>query len=110
MAEKIKEEDKRLHRLKVSFTSVELAQIKEKAKAAGLATARYLRESGLNSQITTRRFTEEERNHYRILSGLANNINQLTKEYHSGSKNTGQIDSYLTLVGMLMRKMLEHDR
>ena len=110
MAEKTQEEDKRLHRLKVSFTSVELAQIKEKSEATGRTTARYLRESGLNSQITTRRFTEEERNQYRTLSGLANNINQLTKEYHAGSKNTDQIDTVLPLIGELMKKMLDYDR
>lgn len=62
-------------------TQYEKLVIQEKAKQSGLRIAEYLRQAAMNGKIT-RRPTAEEIQLYRNLTGLSNNLNQLTKEAH----------------------------
>ena len=62
-------------------TKVEGTLIREKAKRSGLRPAEYLRDIAINSKPRPKA-TEEEIKLYRDITGMANNLNQLTKEAH----------------------------
>lgn len=71
----------REHHFGFFATPVEQTVIREKAKRAGLRPADYLRDLAMHGKPRPRP-SAEELQLYRDLTGMANNLNQLTKEAH----------------------------
>lgn len=65
----------------IRFSKTEHFIVQEKAKKAGLKLTTYIRQSAIESKITSR-LTEEERLFVRQLIGFSNNINQIAKACH----------------------------
>jgi hypothetical protein len=59
----------------------EKVSLKQKAERAGLTPAEYIRQASLKGRIIPAPGAEELKA-YRELTGIANNLNQLTKEAH----------------------------
>lgn len=76
-----KKEVARTHKMGFNATPLEFDRIKGKAYQAGLKVADYLRDCALRAK-PRKTLSEEQRKHYQVLAGLANNLNQLTKEAH----------------------------
>ena len=72
---------KRESKLGFNATAVERLVIQEKAKRSGLRIADYLRDIAMQGKPRTRP-TPAELQLHRDLTGIANNLNQLTKEAH----------------------------
>lgn len=70
--------EKRSEIFTIKCTPMEKHTIKGKAKISGIKPAEYIRECAINGTIKPR-LTFEEVKHIRVLSGIANNLNQLAK-------------------------------
>ncbi|WEA01674.1 plasmid mobilization protein [Mucilaginibacter sp. SJ] len=68
--------------MKIRLTPTEEFLIKAKAREAGMRSSSWLRAAAKNAKVTTR-LKPEEMQLLRMLSGLANNLNQLTKLAHA---------------------------
>jgi len=78
----IKEESqKRSYRIGLRFSMAEKVSLKQKAERAGLTPSEYIRQASLKGRIIPAPGAEELKA-YRELTGIANNLNQLTKEAH----------------------------
>ena len=75
------ENEKLEHRISVRFSKSDQVKLKLKAKKANMKTSDYIRQAAINGTIK-RPPSPEEVKFYRDLSGMANNLNQLTKEAH----------------------------
>jgi hypothetical protein len=62
-------------------TVTEGTLIKAKAQRAGVKVADYLRDLAIKGKVR-QSHTPEEVQHFKNLTGIANNLNQLTKEAH----------------------------
>jgi hypothetical protein len=76
-----KEKEKLNFSINLKLTGKDFGLIKEKAKGLGMKTTRYVREMVLKGGVKSR-FTLEELDLMRKLSGIANNLNQITKLAH----------------------------
>lgn len=72
---------KRETKMGFNATAVEHTLIQEKAKRAGLRPADYLRDLALKGKPRPMP-SPEQLQLYRDITGIANNLNQLTKEAH----------------------------
>lgn len=78
-----KENEKLSTSINLKLTKKDLNSVKEKADKLGMKPTQYAREMTLKGQVKNR-FTLEELDLMRKLSGMANNLNQLTKKAHTG--------------------------
>lgn len=67
--------------LAVRLLPSEKKVIDEKAKTAGLNASEWFRKAALKAKVVPR-LSAEESKYLRMLSGMANNLNQLTKLAH----------------------------
>lgn len=74
-----KEKEKLSCSINLKLTAKDFSLIKEKAAKLGIKATQYVREMVLNGKIKSR-FTIEELDLMRKLSGMANNLNQITKK------------------------------
>jgi hypothetical protein len=74
-----KEKEKLNHSINLKLTEKDFTSIKEKAAKLGMKATRYAREMVLKGGIKSR-FTLEELDLMRKLSGIANNLNQIAKK------------------------------
>ena len=65
----------------VRFTKDEYSMIREEAAKAGMSLTPYIRQMALEGKVIAR-MDEEERHFYRQLTGMSENLNQLTKKAH----------------------------
>ena len=65
----------------VKFSKIDYEILRTRSRKANKRLAEYIRESALKSEVVQPR-TEADLKEYRILVGLANNLNQLTKMAH----------------------------
>ena len=65
----------------VRFSNHEYFIVKEKAKEAGVNASAYIRQTAIQSKITSR-LSEEELQFVRQLVGMSNNMNQVAKVCH----------------------------
>jgi hypothetical protein len=72
---------KRENKMSFNATLSEKTLILSKAQRSGLRLADYLRDIALKGKVRNVA-TPEELQQYRELTGIANNLNQLTKEAH----------------------------
>ena len=75
------ESQKRSYRIGLRFTKAEKVSLNQKAERAGIGAAQYIRQAALNGIIIPPPGAEELKA-YRELTGIANNLNQLTREAH----------------------------
>lgn len=68
--------------LLIRFTPMEKLLIDGKAKKAGLKTSEWIRSAAKSARIV-QRLTPEQLGYLKMLSGLANNLNQLTRLAHA---------------------------
>jgi hypothetical protein len=66
----------------IRFTPTEKMLIDGKARKAGLKTSEWIRSAARSARVV-QRLTPEQLGHLKVLSGLANNLNQLTKLAHA---------------------------
>lgn len=74
-----KKEQARTHKMGFNATPLEYERIKGKAEQAGLKVADYLRDIALKGKAR-KVPTAEEIQHFKVLAGAANNLNQLAKQ------------------------------
>ena len=74
----VKEKDKLDHSINLKLTEKDFKSVKEKAEKRGMKATQYAREMTLKGSIKSR-FTLEELDLMRKLSGMANNLNQIAK-------------------------------
>ncbi|SFS60912.1 MobC family plasmid mobilization relaxosome protein [Sphingobacterium wenxiniae] len=77
--------------LVVRLTPTERLAISGRARNAGMRISDWFRQSAKTSVIKPR-LSKEEAGHLRNLSGIANNLNQLTKLAHTGGLVTIMAD------------------
>lgn len=78
-----KHESKLTTSINLKLTEEDYKSVKEKAEKLGMKPTQYAREMTLKGQVKNR-FTLEELDLMRKLSGMTNNLNQLTKKAHTG--------------------------
>lgn len=79
-------------RIELRLSIDEKKSIEQKAHQAGISMSDYLRQVALGIEVT-QPLTKEQ---HRILAGVANNLNQLTRFAHGGRLNLTQINQILT--------------
>lgn len=96
--------------LVVRLTPTERLAIAGKARSAGMRISDWFRQSAKTSVIRPRLSTEET-GYLRTLSGMANNLNQLTKLAHKGGLVTlmGDLRKILATVEALMERIGRDD-
>ncbi|MGJ1203830.1 plasmid mobilization protein [Sphingobacterium lactis] len=96
--------------LVVRMTPTERLAIAGKARNAGMRISDWFRQSAKASMITPR-LSKEETGHLRTLSGMANNLNQLTRLAHMGGLVSIMADLRKTLhtVEALMERIGRDD-
>lgn len=92
--------------LVVRITPTERLAIAGKARNAGMRISDWFRQSAKTSEIRPR-LSKEETGYLRTLSGMANNLNQLTKLAHQGGLVSimANLRSLLNEVERLMERM-----
>jgi len=90
----------------VRFTKAEYYVVKQKASKAGQKISLYIRQMALQGKIIAR-MSDEERHFVRQLSGMANNLNQLTKKAHQEGLLTAVLmfEKYKNLFEELLTNM-----
>lgn len=96
--------------LVVRITPTERLAIAGKARNAGMRISDWFRQSAKVAVIRPR-LSKEETGHLRTLSGMANNLNQLTKLAHQGGLVSimANLRSLLNEVERLMERMGRDD-
>ena len=91
----VKEKEKLSVSINLKLTEEDYKSVREKAERLGMRATQYAREMTLKGGIKSR-FTLEELDLMRKLSGMANNLNQLTKKAHTdGFQQAGMNVYYL---------------
>jgi uncharacterized protein (DUF1778 family) len=101
---------KRTKIFRVRLTFAEHSLIKRKAKDAGRTASRFVREAALGVVIKPKRFTEEEKQLYRTLVGLANNMNQIAKKYNQGERLFIELQKTLACTHQVIDNLIGYDR
>jgi len=96
--------------LMVRLTPTERLLIEGRAKNAGLKPSEWFRKAAKSAKVIPR-FTAEESGWFRMLSGLANNLNQLTHLAHvAGLFSLGlKCQSMLKQIEELLTKISSYD-
>jgi len=101
-----KEEAKLSTSINLKLTEEDLKKVRERAEKLGLKATQYAREMVLKGRIKSR-FTLEELDLMRKLSGIANNLNQIAKR----TNQAGYIREAIEIMGIISRiKRILDDR
>ena len=102
---------KRSEILMIRLTPTERLLIEDKSKKAGVKPSEWFRKAAKSAGIVPR-FSTEESGWYRLLAGLANNLNQLTHLAHVEGllSLSAKCRTMLTQVEEVMLKITKHDR
>ncbi len=95
----------------VRLTPVEFILIEKKSKEAGLTPSEWFRKAAKFAKVVPR-FSVEETGWFRTLSGLSNNLNQLTKLAHTVGllSLVSKCREISNQVEELLTKIRKHDR
>jgi Bacterial mobilisation protein (MobC) len=96
--------DKRIKRLTVRFTQEEIAMIRNWSSATGYSSAYFVRLRTLNFELKPR-LTIEEIGLYRKLTGISNNLNQITKLGHLGDDIRLEVGQTLDIINQSIEKL-----
>lgn len=96
--------------LVVRLTPTERLTIEGRAKSAGMVVSEWFRKTARTAVIIPR-LSKEEAGHLRTLSGMANNLNQLTKLAHTDGLVSilTELRRLLSEVGRLMERIGKDD-
>lgn len=96
--------------LMVRLTTTERIFIESRAKDAGLKASEWFRRAAKSAKVSPR-FTAEESGWFRMLAGIANNLNQLAHLAHVAGLFTLAIkcQTILKQVEELLTKLSRHD-
>lgn len=104
-----KKEVQRTKRISLRVTEVESEKYKEKAKIAGLNLSDYIRELFENGQVilsekslTDSNKTVEINQKLKLLIGMGNNLNQLTKYTHQDKKLHTQVENLISRIDEIL--------
>ena len=101
--------DRRIQRV-VRLTAEEDQMVTNQAQELGISPSAYLRQAGLK-KLPKRRGgaldPEVQRDVWKQVSGMARNLNQLTKHVHSGTVKEGEIEGLRGEVQALVRWVME---
>lgn len=101
-----KEKEKLNFSINLKLTEADFNSVKDKAEKIGMKATRYAREMVLKGGVKSR-FTLEELDLMRKLSGIANNLNQIAKK----ANQAGYITESINIMGMMIRiKRMLDDR
>lgn len=100
-----KEKAKLDYSINLKLTEEDFKTVKEKAGKLGMKATQYAREMTLKGGIKSR-FTLEELDKMRKLSGMANNLNQIAKQANKSGFSNVALD-VITIAGEI--KKLFHD-
>ena len=97
--------------LMIRMTPTERLLIENKAKSAGIKLSEWFRKAS-KSAVIVPRFSTEESAWYRVLTGVANNLNQLTHLAHVEGllSLSAKCRTMLRQIEELMLKITKHDR
>ena len=99
-----KKDIKRTETVSVRYTKVEKILVEKYAERSGRRVAEFIHDKTLDHDIKTR-LSPEELMVYRNLTGLSNNLNQLTKMAHQRELNAAEIMRTLREVKILIEKL-----
>lgn len=102
----VKEKAKLTNSINLKLTEADFNSVKEKAEKLGMKATQYAREMTLKGGIKSR-FTLEELDLMRKLSGMANNLNQIARQANTYGYSNAALDVILILEQL---KKLLHDR
>ena len=90
----------------VRFTKAEYLIVKQKANKSGLKLTEYIRAMAIEGKVITR-LNEEEKDFFRQLIGMANNLNQLTKKAHQEGMLTAilHFEKYRKQIDQLLNQL-----
>jgi hypothetical protein len=102
---------KRSEILMIRLNPTERSLIEDKSKKAGIKFSEWFRKAAKSASIVPC-FSNEESGWYRMLAGLANNLNQLTHLAHVEGllSLSAKCRTMLTQIEELMLKITKHDR
>lgn len=102
---------KRSEILMIRLTPTERLLIEDKSKKAGMKPSEWFRKAAKSAGIAPR-FSSEETGWFRMIAGLANNLNQLTHLAHVEGLLTlsAKCRTMITQIGELIIKISKHDR
>jgi hypothetical protein len=102
---------KRCHIYMIRLTDLEQFTIATKAKNAGTSISDFFRKSAQKAKVVSR-LTTEEAGHMRVLGGMANNLNQLTRLAHLNGLLSVQRNCRLLMaeINELLKKIIGDDR
>lgn len=101
-----KEKEKLNHSINLKLTEDSFTTVKDKAGKLGMKATQYAREMVLKGRVKSR-FTLEELDLMRKLSGMANNLNQIAKK----ANQAGFAKVGIEIIGIMTRiKKLLDDR
>lgn len=100
----VKEKEKLSTSINLKLTEEDYKSVREKAERLGMKTTQYAKEMTLKGGIKSR-FTLEELDLMRKLSGMANNLNQLTKKAHTDGFQQAGMNAYYLFCEI--RKLLD---
>ncbi len=95
---------KRNIRASVRFTSMEYRMIQKYAKTSGMTISEYLSSKALNHRVTAKASPDEVKIGFQ-LSGMANNLNQLTKAVHQGKALHSEVLKAVIGINQLLDKL-----
>ena len=93
----------------VRLSAIEAAEIAEKASAAGVSAAEWLRLAGL-AQRPVAVVPQVNRDTYRQLAGAANNLNQLIKRFGAQNLHPLVVTSLWDLVKQVQKEVITGER
>ncbi len=96
--------------LMIRLTPTEKQLIAQRAKNAGLKPSEWLRRAAKSARVFPR-FTPEESGWFRMLSGMANNLNQLTHLAHVAGLPTLALkcQAMIRQIEEVLVKIRDHD-
>ena len=95
---------KRKEKLTLYYTKTEFRLIEKYADCHGLSKAEFARFKSLNHKLKPR-MTPDEADHYRKLTGMANNLNQLARAANRGEVFTMKILTTLEAINYTIDKL-----
>ena len=102
----LKEKTKLSISINMKLTGQDFKTVKQKAEKLGLKVTQYAREMTLKGGIKSR-FTLEELDLIRKLSGMANNLNQIARQANTSGFSNSAIE--ILMISKQIKKLL-HDR
>lgn len=96
--------------LRIRLSPTEAFLIKSKAREAGMRTSTWIRSAARGARIAPR-WTPEEMQTLRMLSGMANNLNQLARQANSGQLFfiARKCEGLLTEIDGTLKYLTKHD-